>query len=227
MTSGVKEMDQGNRSNTAAPDSPEKFVARLRAIGAAAYHDKHPFHVLMHQGNLTRRQLQAWIENRFYYQWTIPKKDALILAKADDPEFRRAWITRITDHDGIGDSAGGISKWCKLSEAAGLDPADVVSLRYVLPGVRFAVDAYLHLCASRPLVEAVASSLTELFAPVLMADRITVLEKLYPWLDSRGLEVLSRTAGAGASRLGIRPAIRRCQLHLTRVAGSRCRCSHV
>ncbi|MFZ1888134.1 MAG: pyrroloquinoline-quinone synthase PqqC [Candidatus Binataceae bacterium] len=181
-------MDQGNRSNTAAPDSPEKFVARLRAIGAAAYHDKHPFHVLMHQGNLTRRQLQAWIENRFYYQWTIPKKDALILAKADDPEFRRAWITRITDHDGIGDSAGGISKWCKLSEAAGLDPADVVSLRYVLPGVRFAVDAYLHLCASRPLVEAVASSLTELFAPVLMADRITVLEKLYPWLDSRGLE---------------------------------------
>jgi len=170
------------------PDSPEKFVARLRAIGEAAYHDKHPFHVLMHQGKLTKRQLQAWIENRFYYQWTIPKKDALILAKADDPDFRRAWITRIIDHDGMGDSEGGIRKWYKLSEAAGLEVADVASLRYVLPGVRFAVDAYLHLCASRPLTEAVASSLTELFAPTLMADRIAVLEKLYPWLDSRGLD---------------------------------------
>ena len=104
------------------PDSPEKFVARLRAIGEAAYHDKHPFHVLMHQGKLTRRQLQAWIENRFYYQWTIPKKDALILAKADDPEFRRAWITRITDHDGIGNTEGGIRKWYKLSEAAAVQP---------------------------------------------------------------------------------------------------------
>lgn len=173
---------------TTAPDSPEAFVARLRAIGAAAYHDKHPFNALMHQGNLTRRQLQAWIENRFYYQWSIPKKDATILAKADDRDFRRAWITRITDHDGTGESEGGIRKWYRLAEAAGLDPADVASLRYVLPGVRFAVDAYVHLCASRSLTEAVASSLTELFAPVLMADRIIALEKLYPWLDSRGLD---------------------------------------
>jgi pyrroloquinoline-quinone synthase len=175
-------------TSPSAPDSAEKFVACLRTIGAAAYHDKHPFHVLMHQGKLTRRQLQAWIENRFYYQWTIPKKDALILAKADDPEFRRAWIRRITDHDGAVDNEGGIRKWYKLAEAAGLDANDVASLRYVLPGVRFAVDAYLNLCATRSLVEAVASSLTELFAPVLMADRIDVLEKLYPWLDRRGLE---------------------------------------
>ena len=175
----------------------------------------------MHQGKLTQRQLQAWIENRFYYQWTIPKKDALILAKADDPEFRRAWITRITDHDGIGDSEGGIRKWYKLSEAAGLDVADVASLRYVLPGVRFAVDAYLHLCASRPLTDAVASSLTELFAPTLMADRIVVLEKLYPWLDSRGPGIFSWTPGAGAARLGVRPPIRRCALRHARVAGSR------
>src|SRR5260370_1513114 len=157
------------------PDSPEKLVARRRAIGEAAYHDKHPFHVLMHQGKLTRRQLQAWIENRFYYQWTIPKKDALILTKADDPEFRRAWITRITDHDGIGNSEGGIRKWYKLSECAGLDVADVASLRYVLPGVRFAVDAYLHLCASRPLTEAVASWLTALCAPTLRADPLPVV----------------------------------------------------
>jgi len=184
-------MNERSSSATSAlqpPDSPEDFVARLRAIGAAAYHDKHPFHVLMHQGKLTRRQLQAWIENRFYYQWSIPKKDATILAKADDREFRRAWITRITDHDGIGDTEGGISKWYRLAEAAGLDPADVASLRYVLPGVRFAVDAYVNLCASRPLTDAVASSLTELFAPVLMADRIVALERLYPWLNSRGLD---------------------------------------
>lgn len=178
-------MTQGSN----APDSPEAFVARLRAIGAAAYHDKHPFHVLMHQGKLTRRQLQAWIENRFYYQWSIPRKDATVLAKAEaDREFRRGWIGRITDHDGIGDTEGGISKWYRLAEAAGLDPADVASLRYVLPAVRFAVDAYVNLCASRPLSDAVASSLTELFAPVLMADRIIALEKLYPWLDSRGLD---------------------------------------
>jgi coenzyme PQQ biosynthesis protein C len=160
----------------------------LRAIGAAAYHDKHPFHILMHQGKLTRRQLQAWIENRFYYQWIIPKKDATILAKADDREFRREWIRRITDHDGIGDTEGGIGKWYRLAEAAGLDRADVASLRYVLPGARFAVDAYVNLCASRSLTEAVASSLTELFAPALMAERIIALEKLYPWLDSRGLD---------------------------------------
>jgi pyrroloquinoline-quinone synthase len=151
---------------TQPPDSPDDFVARLRAIGAAAYHDKHPFHVLMHQGKLTKRQLQAWIENRFYYQWSIPKKDATILAKADDREFRRAWISRITDHDGIGDVEGGISKWYRLAEAAGLEVADVASLRYVLPGARFAVDAYVNLCATRSLTEAVASSLTELFAPV-------------------------------------------------------------
>ncbi|HLX37874.1 MAG TPA: pyrroloquinoline-quinone synthase PqqC, partial [Candidatus Binataceae bacterium] len=171
-----------------APDSAEAFIARLRAIGAAAYHDKHPFNALMHQGKLTRRQLQAWIENRFYYQWSIPKKDATILAKADDRDFRREWIRRITDHDGTGESEGGISKWYRLAEAAGLDAADVASLRYVLPGVRFTVDAYVHLCATRSLTEAVASSLTELFAPVLMADRIIALEKLYPWLDARGLD---------------------------------------
>jgi pyrroloquinoline-quinone synthase len=184
-------MKERSNSITAAsqpPDSSDDFVARLRAIGAAAYHDKHPFNALMHRGKLTKRQLQAWIENRFYYQWSIPKKDATILAKADDRDFRRAWITRITDHDGIGDTEGGISKWYRLAEAAGLDAGDVASLRDVLPGVRFAVDAYVNLCASRPLTDAVASSLTELFAPVLMADRIVALEKLYPWLDRRGLD---------------------------------------
>ena len=170
------------------PDPPEQFVARLRAIGAAAYHDKHPFHIMMHDGRLTQRQVQAWIENRFYYQWIIPKKDAVILAKSDDPEFRRAWIRRITDHDGSADREGGIRKWLRLAEAAGLDPNELISFRRVLPAVRFAVDAYVTLVDSHSLVEAVALSLTELFAPELMAHRVAVLESLYPWLDKRGLD---------------------------------------
>ena len=170
------------------PASPAEFEARLRAIGEAAYHDKHPFHVLMHAGKLTKRQLQAWIENRFYYQCMIPKKDAAILAKADDAEFRRAWVTRIVDHDGSAERAGGLSKWLALAEAAGLAREDVQSLRFVLPGVRFAVDAYLHLVDSSSLAVAVASSLTELFAPPLMSDRMAVFETHYPWIDRTGLE---------------------------------------
>ena len=169
------------------PQSPAQFVARLRAIGEAAYHDRHPFHVLMHDGRLSKRQVQAWIENRFYYQWIIPRKDAAILAKADQSDFRRAWITRIIDHDGTADREGGISKWLTLAEAAGLNREDVRSFRFVLPGVRFAVDAYLHLVAASALTDAVASSLTELFAPTLMADRVAVLERHYAWIDTRGL----------------------------------------
>jgi pyrroloquinoline-quinone synthase len=170
------------------PAAAAQFEARLRAIGEAAYHDKHPFHVLMHAGKLSRRQLQAWIENRFYYQCMIPKKDAAILAKADDAAFRRAWIGRIVDHDGGADRDGGLSKWLALAEAAGLNREDVQSLRFVLPGVRFAVDAYLRLVESSSLAAAVASSLTELFAPLLMADRMAVFETHYPWIERRGLE---------------------------------------
>jgi pyrroloquinoline-quinone synthase len=212
----MKENPSRAASASMAPDSPADFVARLRAIGAAAYHDKHPFNALMHQGKLTRRQLQAWIENRFYYQWTIPRKDATILARADDREFRRAWITRITDHDGVGDTEGGISKWYRLAEAAGLDAADVASLRYVLPGVRFTVDAYVNLCATRPLTDAVASSLTELFAPVLMADRIVALEKLYPWLNKSGLDYFRARLSLAArdSDFGLQYVVEHCSTRL-------------
>jgi pyrroloquinoline-quinone synthase len=170
------------------PDSPSRFERRLREIGDAAYHDKHPFHILMHQGRLNQRQLRAWIENRFYYQCIIPRKDATILAKTDDPVFRRMWITRIADHDGANEREGGIRKWLRLAEAAGLDPGEVAQMRFVLPAVRFAVDAYLHLVDKCSLAAAVASSLTELFAPMLMADRVAVLESLYPWLAPQGLE---------------------------------------
>jgi pyrroloquinoline-quinone synthase len=167
--------------------SVDEFTKRLRAVGEEGYHDKHPFHRLMHEGKLTKRQLQAWIENRFYYQAIIPKKDAIILAKADDPAFRRVWIQRILDHDGTGEDPGGIHKWLVLAEAAGLRREDVASFRFVLPGVRFAVDAYLTLVQTHSLTIAVASSLTELFAPTLMAQRLPAFEDHYPWVDKRGL----------------------------------------
>ncbi len=169
--------------------SREAFIERLRAVGEAGYHDKHPFHVLMHEGKLTKRQLQAWIENRFYYQTIIPKKDAAIMARIEDPVVRRAWIQRILDHDGTTDNPdGGIHKWLVLGEAAGLRRQDMIALRYVLPGVRFAVNAYLSYVKDHSLMEAVASSLTELFAPRLMARRLPAFEQHYPWVKQQGLE---------------------------------------
>jgi pyrroloquinoline-quinone synthase len=166
----------------------DEFTNRLRAVGEEGYHDKHPFHLLMHEGKLTKAQLQAWIANRFYYQAIIPKKDATILSKADDPAFRRAWIHRIIDHDGTKEGEGGIHKWLVLAEAAGMRREDVESFRFVLPGVRFAVDGYLMFVQTRTLLEAVASSLTELFAPKLHTVRLPVFEEHYPWVDKKGLE---------------------------------------
>jgi len=168
--------------------SVEEFTKRLRAVGQEGYHDKHPFHLLMHEGKLTRSQLQAWIANRFYYQATIPKKDAEILGKSDDPAFRRAWIHRIIDHNGTKEGEGGIHKWLVLAEASGLKREEVEDFRHVLPGVRFAVDGYLMFVQSHSLVEAVASSLTELFAPTLHTVRLPVFEEHYPWVDKKGLE---------------------------------------
>ncbi|HKU40413.1 MAG TPA: pyrroloquinoline-quinone synthase PqqC [Polyangiales bacterium] len=167
----------------AAPLSREEFTEELRAEGARRYHDHHPFHVAMHAGKLSREQLQAWVQNRFYYQTRIPIKDALILSKADDPEFRRRWIRRIHDHDGEREGEGGLALWLRLASGVGLDPKDVQSLRGVLPGVRFACDAYVQLVHERSLLEAVASSLTEFFAPDLMSRRIAAWEQHYPWVQ--------------------------------------------
>ena len=168
--------------------SPDEFTKRLREVGEEGYHDKHPFHLLMHEGKLTKPQLQAWIANRFYYQALIPKKDATILSKVNDPAFRRAWIHRIVDHDGPREGEGGIHKWLVLAEAAGLRREDVESFRFVLPAVRFAVDGYLFFVQTHSLLEAVASSLTELFAPSLHATRLPAFEQHYPWVDKKGLE---------------------------------------
>jgi pyrroloquinoline-quinone synthase len=172
--------------------SPDELVARLRAVGEQGYHDKHPFHRAMHAGELTPHQLRAWIENRFYYQALIPRKDAVIVSRADDPELRRSWLHRISDHDGATPGEGGLARWLALAEAAGLDRDDVASFRHVLPGVRFAVDAYLTLVEKQTLFEAVASSLTELFAPGIMAVRLPAFEQHYPWVAPAGLAYFRR-----------------------------------
>jgi pyrroloquinoline-quinone synthase len=164
----------------------ESLVAVLRAQ-SRRYHDQHPFHVKMNSGGLSRRQIQGWTANRFYYQENIPRKDAAILANCPDREVRRRWVRRILDHDGTVDGAGGIEAWLRLGEAAGLTRKEIEDERHVVPGVRFAVDAYVTFARTRPWVEAVASSLTELFAPDLMAERLAAFERYYPWIDPQGL----------------------------------------
>lgn len=165
----------------------EAFVARLREEGAKRYHDLHPFHIAMHAGKLSREQIQAWVTNRFYYQTRIPIKDAIILSKSEDPAFRRVWIHRIHDHDGKQEGEGGLAQWLRLAKGVGLDVEEVKSLSKVLPGVRFACDGYVQLVRERPLVEAVASSLTEFFSPDIMARRIAAWETHYPWVEAETL----------------------------------------
>jgi pyrroloquinoline-quinone synthase len=164
-----------------------EFIERLRREGESRYHDRHRYHVLMHEGKLSRLQLQQWVLNRYYYQTRIPIKDALIVSKSEDPAFRRMWIHRVHDHDGEAEGEGGLALWLRLAEGVGLDREEVASCRSVLPGVRFACDAYVELVRSRSLLEAVASSLTEFFAPDLMSKRILAWEKHYPWVSAEML----------------------------------------
>jgi coenzyme PQQ biosynthesis protein C len=167
--------------------SESEFVARFHAIGEERYHHKHPFHLLMHEGKLTRGQLQAWALNRYAYQSRIPIKDAAILARSDDPAFRRAWGKRILDHDGDGTKPGGIEKWLRLVQATGLSPAQAIQGEGILPATNYAVEAYVHFVRSRTLLEAVASSLTEMFSGKLIVLRMDRLRQHYPWL-SGGLD---------------------------------------
>jgi pyrroloquinoline-quinone synthase len=175
-------------SEPRTPLPRDQFIAWLRREGERRYHDRHPCHVLMHEGKLTRRQLQEWVRNRYYYQTRIPIKDAIIVSKSEDPAFRRAWLRRIRDHDGDRDGEGGLELWLRLADGVGLDREDVRSCNGVLPGVRFACDAYVELVRSRSLVEAVASSLTEFFAPDLLASRVLAWERHYPWVKPETLE---------------------------------------
>lgn len=168
--------------------SNEELTARLRQVGEQRYHDKHPYHVRMHEGKLSPEQVRAWVANRFYYQKNIPVKDAIILSKLPNREERRRWLQRIVDHDGTTGNEGGIEAWIRLGEAVGIPREEMLDERHVLPAVRFAVDAYVNFCRNRPWLEAVASSLTELFAPGLISRRMAVFEQLYPWIQEEGLE---------------------------------------
>jgi pyrroloquinoline-quinone synthase len=174
-----------------APSPANALVERLRREGEGRYHSHHPFHRRMNEGRLDEASTRTWILNRFAYQRVIPLKDAAIMSNCPVLEVRRSWIHRIVDHDGVPGSMevpnGGIEAWLLLGEAAGIPRGQMLDDRNVLPGVRFAVDAYLNFCRQRPWIEAVASSLTELFAPDLMAARLAAFERHYPWVEARGL----------------------------------------
>jgi pyrroloquinoline-quinone synthase len=192
----------------------ETFVEKMRVVGARAYHDKHPFHVAMNKGQLAPEPLRVWVANRFYYQRNIPIKDAAILSNCPVREVRRIWIHRVLDHDGTmtrpmeggppapsgeeelagarSSTEGGIEAWLRLGEACELSRDELLDNRHLLPGVRFAVDAYVNFARSQPWMIAIASSLTELFAPDLMSVRLAAFKKFYLWIDAHGLDYFER-----------------------------------
>jgi pyrroloquinoline-quinone synthase len=181
-------------SNTTPPWSREEFEQRLRGLGAR-YHIHHPYQVKMNAGELNREQIQGWVVNRFYYQIMIPQKDAALMANCPDRDVRRHWIQRMLDHDGRSGEDGGIEAWIRLGEACGLKRDAIVSLQQVLPGVRFAVDAYVNFVRRASWQEAVCSSLTELFAPTIHRERIAQWPAHYPWMDPGGLEYFQKRLG--------------------------------
>lgn len=167
---------------SAALLSPDQLESALRAIGETRYHHLHPFHRLLHGGKLDRGQVQAWALNRYYYQACIPMKDATLLARLPTPELRREWRHRLEDHDGTGPEGGGVERWLKLAQGVGLDRERVIAGEGLLPATRFAVDAYVAFVRDRSIVEAVASSLTELFSPGIISDRVSGMLKHYSFI---------------------------------------------
>jgi pyrroloquinoline-quinone synthase len=170
----------------------ETFVENLRAIGVRAYHDKHPFHVAMNEGRLAPEALRGWVANRFYYQKNIPLKDTAILSNCPVHEVRQIWVHRILDHDGNAEDEGGIKAWLRFGEACGLSRTELLEDQHLLPGVRFAVDAYVNFARTQPWPIAIASSLTELFASDLMSARLAAFKKFYSWIEPRGLDYFRR-----------------------------------
>src|ERR1700687_3177111 len=169
------------------PLTPEALADALRAF-SRSYYANHPFHQLMHEGRLTPRQLQGWVANRLAYQRAVPRKDAAILSNCPDPAVRREWLQRIVAHDGTEPGTGGIEMWIRLGEALGVPRSEMEDERHVLPGVRFATEAYVTFCKTKPWIESVASSLTELFAPDLMRRRIAAFPQHYAWVHEEALE---------------------------------------
>ncbi len=193
------------------PLTAEALASGLRSF-STSYYANHPFHQLMHEGRLSPRQLQGWVANRLAYQRAIPRKDAAIISNCPDPDVRREWIQRIIDHDGTRPGTGGIEMWIRLGEALGVPREEMEDERHVLPGVRFAAESYVTFCKTKPWVEAVASSLTELFAPDLMRKRIAAFPEHYPWIRAEALEYFrSRLVQAPRdSEQGLRLVQERC-----------------
>lgn len=177
--------------NELQPWSAAEFEEKLRAMGQG-YHIHHPYQVMMKEGRSSRTQIQAWVANRYYYQINIPIKDAAIMANCPEREVRRHWVQRILDHDGFDGEEGGIEAWIRLGEAVGLTRDEIVSQRHVLPGVRFAVDAYVNFARQRPWQEAAAASLTELFAPTIHQSRLDNWPTHYPWIEKAGYDYFRR-----------------------------------
>jgi coenzyme PQQ biosynthesis protein C len=167
--------------------TPAELEAKLRDIGARRYHNRHPFHHMLHNGQCTKGQVQAWALNRYYYQAMIPIKDASLIARCEDAAIRREWRHRLNDHDGEGDSDGGIARWLMLTDGLGLERDFVTSTQGILPGTRFAVEAYVHFVRERSLLEAIASSLTELFSPIIISERVAGMLANYDFITKETL----------------------------------------
>ena len=172
--------------------TPDELEAGLSDIGARRYHRLHPFHGLLHGGKCTKGQVQAWALNRYYYQAMIPVKDASLIARCDDSDLRREWRSRLVDHDGETAGDGGIARWLKLTDGLGLDRDYVTSLAGILPGTRFAVEAYVHFVREKSLLEAVASSLTEMFSPQIIGERVEGMLKSYDFVSADTLAYFSK-----------------------------------
>jgi pyrroloquinoline-quinone synthase len=172
--------------------SPDELEREIRRIGEQRYHHLHPFHALLHSGDCSKGQVQAWALNRYYYQSSIPIKDANLLARCNDPAVRRAWRGRLFDHDGAADGDGGISRWLKMTDDLGLGRIYVTSLAGLLPATRFAVEAYVHFVREKSLLEAIASSLTELFSPQIIAQRVGGMLAHYPYVTRATLAYFDR-----------------------------------
>ena len=172
--------------------SPGELEAALRDIGAKRYHRLHPFHGLLHGGKLAKGQVQAWALNRYYYQAMIPIKDASLIARCEDSAVRREWRSRLVDHDGEYEGDGGIARWLKLTDGLGLNRDYVTSLRGLLPGTRFAVEAYVRFVREKTLLEAIASSLTEMFSPVIISERMAGMLANYPFITRETLSYFDK-----------------------------------
>lgn len=172
--------------------SPDQLEAAIRKVGAERYHDKHPFHALLHGGRLNKGQVQAWALNRYCYQAGVPRKDAALMSRVTDRELRREWVHRILDHDGASGEEGGIERWLVLTDALGLQRDYVISMEGALPATRFAVEAYVNFVRERSLLEAIASSLTELFAPSIHKQRIAGMLENYDFIGERAMQYFRR-----------------------------------